>query len=82
MYLRGLYLTEISILRNVPLRTLEKWQTDEKWTLLRETPEIRRRAHELSRGGKTYGEIAALLKISTVTVWRYIKAVENERGRN
>ena len=78
MYLRGLYLTEISVLLSVPLRTLEKWQTCEKWTLLKDTPEIKRRAYELSKGGKTYKEIAGLLKINTVTVWRYIKAYENK----
>jgi uncharacterized protein YjcR len=79
MYLRGLYLTEISVLCNVPQRTLEKWQTSEKWTLLKDTPEIKRRAYELSKGGRTYKEIAHVLKINTVTVWRYIKTVENEK---
>jgi uncharacterized protein YjcR len=82
MYLRGLYLTEISVLCNVPLRTLEKWQTAEKWTLLTNTPEIKRRAYELSKGGRTYRQIAELLKINTVTVWRYIKTYENKQGKN
>jgi uncharacterized protein YjcR len=77
MYLRGLYLTEISVLLSVPLRTLEKWQTAEKWTLFKNCPEIKRRAYELARAGKTYKQIATLLKINTVTVWRYIKAYEN-----
>jgi transposase-like protein len=81
MYLRGLYLTEISVLCGVPLRTLEKWQTCEKWTLIKDTPEIKRRAFELSKGGRTYKQIAELLKINPVTVWRYIKAVENETAK-
>ena len=79
MYLRGLYLTEISVLLSVPVRTLEKWQTAEKWTLLKDCPEIKRRAYELSKAGRTYKEVADLLKINSVTVWRYIKSYENEK---
>jgi len=79
MYLRGLYLTEISVLCGVPLRTLEKWQTLEKWTLLKDTPEIKRRVYELKKGGRTYNEISDLLKISRVTIYRYIKAIEDEK---
>jgi hypothetical protein len=80
MYLRGLYLTEISVLLSVPLRTLEKWQTVEQWTALKELPEIKKRAFDLARAGKTHKEIAELLKINVVTVWRYIKAYkDNEK---
>lgn len=73
-YLMGLNLTEISkLLNGCPVRTLEKWQAAERWTELKHTPEIKSRAMELHRGGKSYNEIADLLKISRVTVWRYIK---------
>jgi DNA-directed RNA polymerase specialized sigma24 family protein len=73
-YLMGLNLTEIGkLLDGCPVRTLEKWQTRERWTELKHIPEIKTRAMELLRGGKTYSEIADLLKISRVTVWRYIK---------
>ncbi len=81
-YLRGLYLPEINKLMDIPIRTLEKWQRLEKWTLLKETPEIKKRAFELSQGGYSYKKIAELLQISTVTVWRYCKEVKNQRDEN
>lgn len=73
-YLMGLNLTEIGkLLDGCPVRTLEKWQARERWTELKHTPEIKTRTLELHRGGKTYSEIAEILKISRVTVWRYLK---------
>ncbi len=73
-YMMGLSLTEIGkLLDGCPVRTLEKWQAAERWTDLKHTPEIKSRAMELHRGGKSYSEIADILKISRVTVWRYIK---------
>ena len=73
MYLRGLYLTEISQLLAVPIRTLEGWQTAEKWTMFKETYEIESRAFELSRKGYTQNAIADLLQVSRSTIARYIK---------
>jgi len=81
MYLRGLYLTEISQLLAVPIRTLEGWQTAEKWTMFRETYEIESRAYELSRKGYTQNAIADLLQISRSSVCRYIKR-ETDRRQN
>ena len=81
MYLRGLYIREISILLNIPVRTLEKWQSAGKWTLYKDCPEIKKRAYELSQKGNTYKEIAELLQINTVTVWRYIKEYEKRENK-
>lgn len=73
-YLMGLNLHDISkLLDNCPVRTLEKWQLSEKWTELKQPENIKLRALELSESGKSYSEIAEILKISRVTVWRYIK---------
>ncbi len=73
-YLIGLNLHDISkLLDNCPVRTLEKWQLSEKWTELKQPENIKIRALELSESGKSYPEIAEILKISRVTVWRYIK---------
>ena len=73
-YLMGLNLHEIGILLNgCPVRTLEKWQLSDKWTDLKQPENVKIRAMELSESGKTYTEIAEILKISRVTVWRYIK---------
>ena len=81
MYLRGLYLTEISVLLSVPVRTLEKWQTVEKWTLLKDCTDIKKRAYELRRSGRSVKEVAALLKIDPSTVWRYAKTYQNEMAK-
>jgi len=73
-YLMGLNLHDISTLLNgCPVRTLEKWQLSDKWTELKQPESIKIRALELSESGKSYTDIAEILQISRVTVWRYIK---------
>lgn len=73
-YLLGLNLQEISkLLDGCPVRTIEKWQQSEKWTELKSPQNIKFRVKELQASGKTYKEIANMLQISRVTVWRYIK---------
>ncbi len=81
MYLRGLYLTEISVLLQIPVRTLEKWQTAEKWTLLKGGEEIHKRAFEMKQSGKTAIEIAKILNINRATVFKWIKAYKNEQSK-
>lgn len=81
LYLRGLFLPEISKLMDIPKRTLEKWQLTEKWTLLKECPEVKKRAYDLKQSGYTTKKIAEMLDVSTVTVWRYTKAYEKEKNR-
>lgn len=73
-YLMGLSMTEIGLLLNgCPVRTLEKWQALDKWTSLKQPAPITQRTMELHNSGKSYAEIAEILKINRVTVWRYIK---------
>jgi len=73
-YLLGLNLSEISkLLDGVPVRTLEKWQTADKWTAIKEVESIKTRALQLQEAGKTYQEIAELLQVNRTTVWRYVK---------
>ncbi|BDX39315.1 hypothetical protein CYCD_26700 [Tenuifilaceae bacterium CYCD] len=73
-YLMGLNLAEISkLLDGCPVRTIEKWQQAEKWADIKKHKNIKLRALELKHNGKTYNEIGEMLKISEVTVWRYIK---------
>ncbi|GEM_PF-1839489 len=80
-YLMGLNLHEISkLMDNIPVRTLEKWQISKKWTAIKEVQPIKHRALELHQAGHSYNEIAEILKISRVTVWRYLKkAKETEQ---
>ena len=81
MYLRGLYLSEISVLLQIPIRTLEKWQTAEKWTLLKGGEEIHKRAFEMKQSGKTANEIAQILKVNRCTVFKWIKAYKDEQSK-
>ena len=76
-YLRGLTLAEISVIQNVPIRTLEKWQLMEKWTSYKICPEIKARCLQLHRGGKTVKQISELVGKSIATVSRYIRAARN-----
>ncbi len=73
-YLIGLNLHEISkILDGIPIRTLENWQTLDQWTKLKGIENIKLQVVRLKEGGKSLNEIAEMLKIHRVTVWRYIK---------
>lgn len=81
-YLMGLNLQEISkLMDGCPVRTLEKWQAVEQWTKLKQLENIEVKAYELQRAGRSYKHISGILGISTVTVWRYIRKVEDERKR-
>ena len=73
-YLMGLNLQEVSkLMDGIPVRTLEKWQQSEKWTAIKEVEPIKERVLSLQRAGRSYSEIAELLKINRVTVWRWLK---------
>jgi len=73
-YLLGLNMVEISkLLDGLPIRQLEKWQMNHQWTALKNCKPIKQRALELKESGKTVKEISEILKISSVTVWRYTK---------
>lgn len=73
-YLMGLSLQEISkLLDGTPVRTLEKWQIRDKWKALKETEPLKQRVLSMQQAGKSYREIADILKVSRVTVYRWIK---------
>lgn len=79
-YLMGLNLQEISkLMDGVPVRTLEKWQQSEKWTAIKEVQPLKRRVSELHEAGRSYNEIAEMLQISRVTVWRYLKEAKTAK---
>jgi len=81
-YLMGLNLQEISLLLGgCPVRTLEKWQTAEQWTKLKHLENIEIKAYELHQAGKSYKQIATMLGISNVTVWRYICKVRDSENK-
>lgn len=79
-YLMGLNLNEVSkLLDGCPVRTLEKWQQAENWTKLKQAENIKIKTMELQESGKSYTEIAQILEISRVTVWRYIKEAKQAK---
>ena len=78
-YLLGLNLNEISKLLDIPFRTLENWQTVDKWVLFKTVEPIKKQALRMSEAGKTYNEIAETLNINKVTVWRYLKQAKTEK---
>ncbi len=78
-YLMGLNMEEISkLLDGCPVRTIEKWQAVGQWTNLKNCKPVKLRALELKNSGKTMKEICSILKISSVTVWRYIKQAKEK----
>lgn len=77
-YLIGLNLYEVSKLTDVNFETLTKWQKKYSWTSQKEPENIKRKAYDLYKAGKSYNEISNLLKKSNATIWRYIKEIENK----
>jgi DNA-directed RNA polymerase specialized sigma24 family protein len=79
-YLMGLNLHEISkLLDGAPVRTIEKWQIKEQWTALREAEPLKERVLSLQRAGRSYSEIAEILNINRVTVWRWLKQAKTAK---
>lgn len=82
-YLMGLNLHEISkLLDNCSVRTIEKWQQVDKWTELKQPESLKFRTMQLHESGKSYTEIAEILNVSRVTVWRYIKEARENTKQN
>ncbi len=78
-YLIGLNLTEISKLTGVPVRTLENWQTADKWAMFKTVEPIKKQALRMFEAGNTYKQIAETLNISPVSVWRYCKQAKTAK---
>ena len=72
LYLRGLTLKEISEFLKISIRTLEFWQSVEKWTLDKETNPILETVYNLHQNGKTIKEIAVTFDVSMKTVSNYL----------
>ena len=78
MYLRGLYMREISVLLGVPVRTLEDWQTTEDWHSLKYPSEIRQKVYELRQSGMKATEIAKHFGLSVRVCYKYIRDVKRK----
>lgn len=78
MYLRGLYMREISVLLGVPVRTLEDWQTTEEWHSLKYPSEIRQKVYELRQSGMKATEIAKHFGLSVRVCYKYIRDVKRK----
>ena len=82
MYLRGLYMREISVLLGVPIRTLEDWQTCDNWHALKYPSEIRQKVYELRQSGMKATEIAKHFGLSVRAVYKYIRDVKRKAKAN
>lgn len=73
-YCLGLTLAEISkLLNGVSVRTLERWQTDGKWTTERNPENIDAKVLQFYKSGKTQIQIAQAFGISKFKVCRTLK---------
>lgn len=77
-YILGLSLLEIEKLIDVPLRTLEKWQSVYEWRKVK-NPKIphnkKRKAYDLHVKGFSKKEIAEKMQVDVSTVHKWIKHV-------
>ncbi len=81
LYLRGLRIEEIGKFLNIPKKTLEKWQTADRWTDYKtETTEKEKRAYELRKAGKSANEIAHLFNTHKQTIYKWIRKYKNSNG--
>ena len=79
-YVLGLTLPEISKQVDVPLRTLERWQSTDKWFNLRNSEPIKDKVCEMYENGISKQDISDKINLSYTTVYRYIKAYEDEKA--
>jgi len=75
-FAKGLTCKEISKLIGIPFRTIQNWQTVDKWNDKLNPLNIQNRCFELKKKGNTIKEIANLLNISVSSVQRYIKSAK------
>lgn len=78
-YLMGLTLPEISkLLDGVSVRTLEKWQTLDEWTKLKQPENIKKKVMDLKNAGMSFEIIGKKIGISKATAYRYAKQYTEE----
>jgi len=72
-YALGLTAFEVAKLLDLNPRTVQKWQTEQKWTQKLNPNSLKDKCLEMQNKGMTYVQISEILQISKSTVNRYIK---------
>ena len=71
-YVKGLTCKEVAKLLDLSFRTVQNWQSLEKWTEKLNPDSIKNKCFELKTKGISYKEIAKMFSISVSTVQRYV----------
>lgn len=81
-YAKGLTCKEVAKLLDLSFRTVQNWQTEEKWTEKLNPNSIKEKCFELKTKGMSYKEVSKMLKISISTVQRYVNEVKKTDKSN
>lgn len=79
-YSLGLTCKEVSKLIDIPFRTVQNWQTENKWTEKLNPNSIKEKCFELKIKGISYKEISKMFKISVSSVQRYVNEVKKNNN--
>lgn len=72
-YVMGLNCEEIGKLLDLSPRTIERYQQKGQWREALNGKAVEEKAHELHQAGKSYAEVAKILRISKGTAFNYSK---------
>lgn len=72
-YVMGLNCQEIGKLLDLSVRTIERYMQAGGWKEATNGKTIEAKAYELHESGKTYAEVAKVLRVSKGTVFNYLK---------
>lgn len=75
-YAKGLTCKEVAKLLDLSFRTVQNWQTEEKWTEKLNPNSIKEKCFELKKKGMSYKEVSKMFKISVSSVQRYVSEVK------
>ncbi len=82
-YCKGLTVKEVAKLFDLSFRTVQNWQTSEKWTEKQNPNSLKVKCYEMHTDkGMTYKEIAKILNLSVATVYRYVKEAKTHKSGN
>lgn len=77
-YAKGLTAKEVAKLLDLSFRTVQNWQTDEKWTEKLNPDSIKQKCYELKNKGLTYKKLSEMFELSVSTVQRYVNEIRNK----
>ena len=79
-YAKGLTAKEVAKLLDLSFRTVQNWQTNERWTEKLNPDSIKQKCYDLKIKGITYKELTKMFNISISTVQRYVNEVKTAQN--